>query len=197
MKPATPRQNEQFRILMIEDDMETARLLATSLAALNLDCRHAPDGRMALEAFRATEPHLVLLDVMIAGVSGHEVCAKIREDSTVPIIVMTALDSEDAQMHGFKLGADDYVPKPFNPKLLAARVMANLRRAYRYDACENGLEPAAKPPGSSGTPAGWATCGHCNYMGPRARFEQENALGRLGLRCPCCGDSDQIVFSLA
>ena len=197
MKPATPKPNEQFRVLMIEDDMETARLLATALAALKLDCRHAPDGRLALEAFRATNPHLVLLDLKIPGASGHEVCAKIREDSTVPIIVLTALSGEDEQVQGFKLGADDYVLKPFSPKLLAARVMAGLRRAYRYDASENGLEQAVSSLGTSSVPSGWATCGRCDYMGPRARFEHENALGRMTLRCPSCSESDQIVFSLA
>lgn len=184
---------------MIEDDMETARLLATALAALKLDCRHAPDGRLAMEAFQATNPHLVLLDLKIPGASGHEVCAKIREDSTVPIIMLTALSGEDDQVQGFKLGADDYVLKPFSPKLLAARVMAGLRRAYRYDASENGLQQAVSSLGTSSTgsvPSGWATCGRCDYMGPRTRFEHENALGRISLRCPSCSESDQIVFSL-
>jgi hypothetical protein len=124
--------------------------------------------------------------------------------------MLTAVEGDDQQVQSFKLGADDYVAKPFNPRLLVARVVANLRRAYRYDNCPDprgtslGTASASSASASSETqqpsttaPPGWANCERCGYMGPRQRFEHEDALGRRTLLCPVCKDKDHIVFSIS
>jgi len=131
--PEVP-ENGRFRILVVEDDSHIARLILLNLAKANMECMHAPDGAAGLARFKEADPHLVITDIMMPHMNGMELCAKVREISSVPIIMMTAADTEDHEMQGFKSGADDYVPKPFNPKLLVARVLANLRRVYRYDA---------------------------------------------------------------
>lgn len=205
LKPGAPQGNDKFRVLIVEDDPPVARLVENSLKAVNLDCAHASDGLQALELFNSHQPHLVLLDVGLPGLRGDEVCAKIRESSTVPIIMLTAMDADDQQVRSFKMGADDYVAKPFSPKLLVARVVANLRRTYRYDACPDPMDSsdgtscasseAAAP--SKATPPGWANCDRCGYMGPRQRFEHEDALGRRTLLCPVCKDKDHIIFSIS
>jgi DNA-binding response OmpR family regulator len=198
LKPAAPQDNEKFRVLIVEDDVAVARLLMSSLTAVNIECTHAADGVSGLELFYRQNHHLVVLDLGLPRLPGNQVCAKIRENSTVPIIMLTAMDATDQQLQSFKLGADDYVAKPFSPKLLVARVVANLRRAYRYDACQ-GMEnvPVATDDGGDrSAPAGWATCDRCGYMGPREKFDHEDVQGRRTIRCPVCKESDYIVFSV-
>src|SRR5690606_14640203 len=102
--PAPP-ETGKFRILVVEDDPSIARLLLTTLTRAGFECRYAPDGQERWTAFRTTEPHLVLTDIMMPGMNGQELCIKIRESSTVPIIIMTAADTEEAQLQGFKGGA--------------------------------------------------------------------------------------------
>ena len=204
----------QFRVLIVEDEDAIARLIAATLRPLNLDLRYAPDGRHALAAFEKTQPHLVLLDLMLPEISGRQVCAQIRMKSNVPIIMMTALDSEQDQLDGFKMGADDYIPKPFNPRLMVARVAAHLRRNYKYNAMptvQNAPPPETRQsivaraadqmggmfvPEQRTVPAGWAQCDNCGYMGPRDRFEKENALGRVHVECPSCKSVEGVIFSL-
>jgi DNA-binding response OmpR family regulator len=207
LKPGAPQGNDKFRVLIVEDDLPVARLVENSLKAVNLDCMHASDGVKALELFHTHHPHLVLLDVGLPGLRGDQVCAKIRESSTVPIMMLTAMNADDQQVHGFKVGADDYVAKPFSPKLLVARVVANLRRAYRYDACPDPADAStgtasACPPSNTAkptksTPPGWANCDRCGYMGPRQRFEHEDARGHPTMMCPVCKDKDHIIFSIS
>jgi DNA-binding response OmpR family regulator len=196
-----------YRVLVIEDDPDLARVVLQSLSGLGLECHYAPDGLTGLQAFEQTDPHLVLTDVRLPGMDGFALSAKIRETSTVPIIMMTAMDKEEQQLQGFKIGADDYIPKPFNPKLLVARVVAQLRRVYRYDA-DNAealqrhamtAQMNAAAAAEAATPKlrpGWAQCEACNYMGPRERFEKENALGNRITVCPNCRENDRIVFSI-
>ena len=205
----------QFRVLIVEDEDAIARLIAATLRPLNLDLRYAPDGKHALAAFEKTQPHLVLLDLMLPEIDGRQVCAQIRQKSNVPIIMMTALDSEQDQLDGFKMGADDYIPKPFNPRLMVARVAAHLRRNYKYNAVPTGqsapqpesrqsiVERAAGEMGGvfiseqKTVPPGWAQCDNCGYMGPRERFEKENALGRIHVECPSCKSIEGVIFSLS
>ncbi len=206
----------QFRVLIVEDEDAIARLIAATLRPLNLDLRYAPDGKHALAAFEKVQPHLVLLDLMIPEIDGRQVCARIRQTSNVPIIMMTALDSEEDQLTGFKLGADDYIPKPFNPRLMVARVAAHLRRNYKYnippvvqnavqqeETRQSIVERAAGQmggvfvPEQKTVPMGWAQCDNCGYMGPRERFEKENALGRVHVECPSCKSIEGVIFSLS
>jgi DNA-binding response OmpR family regulator len=197
-----------YRILVVEDDADIARLILKALSGLGLECRYAADGTAGWEAFDTMEPHLVLLDVNLPGINGYDLCARMREQSTVPIIMMTAMDAEEQQLQGFKIGADDYVPKPFNPKLLVARVVAQLRRVYRYDVqnCEALQRQALTAQMAAATDAvsnkpkmrpGWAQCESCGYMGPREKFDKENALGTIQRVCPNCRERDFIVFAIA
>jgi DNA-binding response OmpR family regulator len=130
-KSATKRPS--YRVLVIEDDPHIARLILVNLNRAGLEGRCALEGAAGLEAFRDHPPHLVLLDLMMPVMDGFQVCEKIRAKSSVPIIIMTARLEPIHQMRGFRLGADDYVLKPFDPQLLVARVIAHLRRVYRYD----------------------------------------------------------------
>lgn len=98
------------------------------------------DGQEAIQQFHAREPNLVLLDVMLPVVDGFGVCREIREHSNVPIIMLTARDSEVDKVLGLELGADDYVTKPFSTRELLARVRANLRRMHRLEEESAGRE---------------------------------------------------------
>ena len=193
MLPETPKNGEKYRILIVEDDISIGRLVTSGLTKVGFQCRHATDGNLGLEAFLEFNPHLVVLDVMMPGLDGRQVCARIRESSMVPVIMLTALDEEEDQMQALQMGADDYVHKPFTPKLLVARVMSHLRRVYHYDdaANEKTAAPVASP--APKVPAGWAICEGCGYMGPGEKFEQEDITGRSFLQCPVCKQRDRIT----
>jgi two-component system response regulator RegX3 len=122
-------QAERQRILIVEDEDSLAESIRYNLELEGFAVRVADDGASALEAFRAEPPELVILDLMLPHVSGLDVCRAIRSESTVPMIVVTAKDSEADKVTGLELGADDYVTKPFSMRELVSRVRANLRRA--------------------------------------------------------------------
>jgi two-component system response regulator MtrA len=115
------------KILVVDDDTALAEMIGIVLRAEGFDLALCADGAEALEAFRAAEPDLVLLDLMLPGVNGIQVCAKIREESGVPIIMLTAKSDTADVVKGLESGADDYVVKPFNPKELVARIRTRLR----------------------------------------------------------------------
>lgn len=194
--PQKPAPGEKFRILVIEDDAEVARLILLNLARAGLDCRYAADGPLGLAACRDADPHLILLDLMLPGFDGRAVCMQVREKSTVPIIIMTAMSGEEPQLQCFRIGADDYVTKPFNPKLLVARVVAHLRRVYSYDAEIEPNEKATIPTGKKTVPPGFAHCDNCGYSGPQQAFQMMNGKGGFTQFCPRCRESDQIVVAL-
>jgi two-component system, OmpR family, response regulator RegX3 len=122
-------QAERQRILIVEDEDSLAESIRYNLEREGFTVRVADDGAAALEAFRADPPELVILDLMLPQMSGLDVCRAIRSESTVPMIVVTAKDSEADKVTGLELGADDYVTKPFSMRELVSRVRANLRRA--------------------------------------------------------------------
>lgn len=117
------------RILIVEDEPKIAALLQEYLDAHGHDCTWVNRGDKAIEAFHAHSAELVLLDLMLPGMDGIEVCKKIRAESEVPIIMVTARVEEIDRLLGLELGADDYICKPFSPRELVARVKAVLRRA--------------------------------------------------------------------
>jgi DNA-binding response OmpR family regulator len=194
--PAAPEDKKSFRILVVEDDASIAKLILVNLKKSGFDARFASDGIMGMNAFRELDPHLVLTDISMPGMSGHELVAKIREESIVPIIMMTAMDSPEWQMQAFKGGADDYVPKPFNIQLLMARVIANLRRVYRY------TPPAAAAPAvfekaeELAAKEKWPMCSACSFSGPQNMFDSVDPKKGRVFSCPIC-HSRQIVFPLA
>ena len=116
-------------ILIVEDEASLAEAVAYNLRREGFRVEVAPDGASALERFRADAPALVILDLMLPVMSGLDVCRAIRRESDVPIIMLTAKDSEADRVAGLELGADDYVTKPFSMREVVARVRANLRRA--------------------------------------------------------------------
>ena len=115
------------RILVVDDDTALAEMIGIVLRTEGFDPSFCGDGSGALEAFRATKPDLVLLDLMLPGLDGIQVCAQIREESGTPIIMLTAKSDTADVVKGLESGADDYVVKPFNPKELVARIRTRLR----------------------------------------------------------------------
>ena len=118
-----------MKILVVDDEETMVRSLSTLLAEEGYEVTVAMNGAQALEAARTERPDLILLDVMLPGIDGMEVCRQIRTWSTVPIIMLTAKTGEVDKVVGLEVGADDYVTKPFSSRELVARVKANLRRA--------------------------------------------------------------------
>ena len=118
-------------ILVVDDEPTLRETLIEALEADGYRAVGAADGREALEVFRAERPDLVLLDLMLPELSGVEVCRIIRAESGVPIVMLTAKDSEVDKVVGLELGADDYVTKPFSLRELSARIRALFRRAER------------------------------------------------------------------
>jgi len=124
------------RILVVEDEEALADTVRYNLEREGYAVSVATDGRRAVERFRSESPALVILDLMLPELSGLDVCRLIRAESDVPIIMVTAKDSEADKVTGLELGADDYVTKPFSVRELVSRVRANLRR----------VRPRAVPP---------------------------------------------------
>jgi len=122
---------EQHTILLVEDDATIREMTQLSLERDGFVVATAADGPAGLEAFRAGSPDLVLLDVMLPGLDGVSVCRAIRESSVVPVVMLTARTDAVDVVLGLEAGADDYVTKPFEPSVLAARLRAVLRRATR------------------------------------------------------------------
>ena len=126
------------RVLVVEDEKNLREPLVYLLQKEGYDVIEAEDGNVALENFHSFGADLILLDLMLPGLSGNEVCRSIRAESQVPIIMLTAKDTEIDKVVGLEIGADDYVTKPYSTRELLARMKAVLRR---------GAEPAA-PEGS-------------------------------------------------
>ncbi len=121
-------------ILVVEDETTLRETLADALEAEGFRVLQAADGRAALSQFRADHPDLILLDLMLPELSGIEVCRIIRAESGVPIVMLTAKDSELDKVVGLELGADDYVTKPFSLRELSARIRALFRRSEQVAA---------------------------------------------------------------
>ena len=128
-------------ILVVEDETTLRETLADALEVEGFRVIAAADGREALARFRADKPDLVLLDLMLPELSGIEVCRIIRAESGVPIVMLTAKDSELDKVVGLELGADDYVTKPFSLRELSARVRALFRRSEQVAASDATLPP--------------------------------------------------------
>ena len=115
------------RILVVDDDEALAEMIGIVLRNDDYEVSFAADGTSAVPAFRSSHPDLVLLDLMLPGIDGLVVCRQIRAESDVPIIMLTAKSDTEDVVRGLESGADDYVPKPFKPAELVARVRARLR----------------------------------------------------------------------
>lgn len=121
---------EKIRILVVDDESRMRKLVKDFLVRENYEVLEAADGEEALDIFyREKDIALIILDVMMPKRNGFEVCREIRENSKVPIIMLTAKGDESDELNGFELGVDEYISKPFSPKILVARVGAILRRS--------------------------------------------------------------------
>jgi two-component system response regulator MtrA len=117
------------RVLVVDDDTALAEMIGIVLRSEGFEPSFCSDGAQAVAAFHSARPDLVLLDLMLPGMDGIEICARIREESGVPIIMLTAKSDTTDVVKGLESGADDYIVKPFNPKELVARIRTRLRPA--------------------------------------------------------------------
>jgi DNA-binding response OmpR family regulator len=132
-------------ILVIEDDFDQANIIRNYLESANYSVLLARDGVSGLGQALKNSPDLIVLDVMLPGLNGIDICREIRKQKDVPIIMVTALGSEESTLDGFGVGADDYLAKPYRPRELVARIGALIKRYKRVDKkntrmCVPGLE---------------------------------------------------------
>ena len=122
---------------MVDDESRMRKLVSDFLTHKNYEVYEAADGEEAIDMFYENKDiSLIILDVMMPKMNGWEVCRQIRKDSKVPIIMLTAKGEEQDELQGFECGADEYIAKPFSPKILTARVDALVRRVYSMDSSE-------------------------------------------------------------
>ena len=129
-----PTNETKQRILLVDDDPNILRLVELYLTKEGFAVETASDGNTAVSMFKANPPHLVLLDVLLPGIDGWQVCREIRKVSNIPVIMLTAKDETFDKVLGLELGADDHIVKPFEPKELIARVKAVIRRSSAAEA---------------------------------------------------------------
>lgn len=128
---------DNIKVLMVDDESRMRKLVSDFLTRKGYIVIEAGDGEEALDRFYADKDiSLVILDVMMPKMNGWDVCREIRKNSKVPIIMLTAKSDESSELNGFECGADEYIAKPFSPKILTARVDALIRRSYRIDSSE-------------------------------------------------------------
>lgn len=131
---------DKVKILVVDDESRMRKLVKDFLARENYEVLEAGDGEEALDIFyREKDIALILLDVMMPKINGWDVCREVRETSKVPIIMLTAKGEEEDELNGFDLGVDEYISKPFSPKILVARVGAILRRSKKGETEESRL----------------------------------------------------------
>lgn len=128
-----------MKLLIVEDEASIAEVLSAYAKREGYETAYASDGLAALEIFSHDDIDLVILDLMLPKLSGEEVCRRIREKSSVPIIMLTAKSNESDVVDGLDLGANDYVAKPFSPRVLMARIRAQLRPRESRDNIASGL----------------------------------------------------------
>ena len=128
---------ERLKILVVDDESRMRKLVKDFLTKSNYEVIEAEDGAQAIDLFfEQNDIALIILDVMMPNMDGWQVCKEIREYSKVPIIMLTAKSDERDELQGFELGVDEYISKPFSPKILVARVEAILRRTSQASADE-------------------------------------------------------------
>ena len=128
---------DNIKVLMVDDESRMRKLVSDFLTRKGYIVIEAGDGEEALDRFYADKDiSLVILDVMMPKMNGWDVCREIRKNSKVPIIMLTAKSAESSELNGFECGADEYIAKPFSPKILTARVDALIRRSYSIDSSE-------------------------------------------------------------
>jgi two-component system response regulator CpxR len=180
------------RLLLVDDDVELCEILTEYFSAEGFDAESAHDGAQGLERARSGEHALVVLDLLLPGVRGLDVLRQLRAHSNIPVLILTARGEDVDRILGLELGADDYLPKPFNARELIARVRAILRRvrpsdaAPRIDVGDVSLDPLARHAWRDGWPLSLTMAEfvllevllrHAGQVLPRERIA-EQVLGR-------------------
>lgn len=124
----------EYGVLIVDDDIKLTQLLKIYFEKAGFITYVVHNGLDALTVVREKKPNIMVLDIMLPGLDGWEICKKVRQDSDIPIIMLTARDEESDRLVGLEIGADDYVTKPFSPKEVVARAKAILRRVHRQAA---------------------------------------------------------------
>ncbi len=125
---------DKLKVLVVDDEARMRKLVRDFLVKSNFDVLEAEDGEKAVDLFfQEKDIALIVLDVMMPRMDGWQVCREIRQHSKVPIIMLTARSDERDELQGFELGVDEYISKPFSPKILVARIEAILRRTSRFE----------------------------------------------------------------
>lgn len=138
--PATPREDRNFRAAVVEDDKSVLDAVSAMLEIEGFDVDRYRDGQSAFEGFRQAPPDIALVDLVMPHMDGMELVRRVREHWNFPLIIVTGQDDEIDEAMGLRLGADDYVHKPFAKRLLLERIRANLRRV------QHPIAPAQSPP---------------------------------------------------
>ena len=161
---------EKQKILIVDDDASISELISLYLEKEMFDTRCAADGEEALQLFPEYQPNLVILDLMLPGIDGYEVCRRLRASSQVPVIMLSAKGETFDKVLGLELGADDYMVKPFESKELVARVKAVLRRYQQAQAQVNAAVDAALSAQQAKAGAGRAMNSAAGAASPQARM---------------------------
>ena len=125
-----------YKILVADDEAEIRSLLKLYLENEGYSVFEAVDGLEAMEKLKSDKPDLCVLDIMMPGMDGYQVLRKLREDSNIPVIILSAKDADSEKILGLNLGADDYIAKPFNALEAVARINSNIRRFYKLGSSE-------------------------------------------------------------
>ncbi len=185
-----------FSILVIANNPEVEGLMQILLKASGFDCQFAPQGGLGLSMFETKPADMVLISTELPDRNGFEVCLKLREKSTVPVLMVTMERSSKEEFRSLKVGADAYLEEPFNSKLVMAHIVAQLRRTYKYDGQSKNSEVADDEAQGMNVPAGWASCEACHYMGPQTQFQTVSSEGDSALICPNCGAEQRVEFEV-
>lgn len=126
-----------MKIMVVEDDIDLSELIRMYLIPEGWEIETFHNGKKAVESFNRNHYDLILLDLLLPDINGFEICKQIREKSTIPIIMLTALEDSIHKVQGLNMGADDYIIKPFEPTELVARIKSNLRRSYEFSSVKS------------------------------------------------------------
>lgn len=126
-----------MKIMVVEDDIDLSELIRMYLIPEGWEIETFHTGKKAVESFNRNHCDLILLDLLLPDINGFEICKQIREKSTIPIIMLTALEDSIHKVQGLNMGADDYIIKPFEPTELVARIKSNLRRSYEFSSVKS------------------------------------------------------------
>lgn len=134
----------KYKVLAADDEIELLEALELYTEREDIELIRADNGVSALALFQKEKPHLVLLDIMMPGMDGFAVLKRIRAESNVPVIMLTARDADYDKILGLEIGADDYITKPYHPMVVVARIKAQLRRNYDYQETSGVKSPELK-----------------------------------------------------